>query len=153
LPFHQHSLEYSSLAAPCMEKAVHEACVGTIRAFLQSFNVAMRYAVLHWWVEFVAGVIVLSKEFVTREWPMKELIWFLARYKKDQQSVSLLPVFLRLTCDNCSDLERLYDTDAFWEGIPSSHKAHVFENKVAYVQAVKDLLSFTGVHTNTVGTV
>jgi hypothetical protein len=82
---------------------------------------------------------------------MKELIWMLARFKQDPQSVSLLPVFLRLTYNECRDLETLYDSDAFWDGIANSDKAHVLQNKAEYVQAVKELLAFTGAQVNTVG--
>jgi hypothetical protein len=84
---------------------------------------------------------------------MKELMWLVARFKQDPQSVSLIPVFLRLTFEQCDDLERLYESDAFWEGIEDSHKykAEVSDNKAQYLQAVKDLLEYTGVHPHTVG--
>jgi hypothetical protein len=92
---------------------------------------------------------VLSKEFVTREWPMKELMWFLERVRKGEP-VSLLPVFLGLTYEECWDLGKRYADDDFWAGIPQSDRDEVAGKHEEYAGAIKDLLQFTAVHAKSV---
>jgi hypothetical protein len=81
---------------------------------------------------------------------MKELMIFVERHQGGD-AVSLLPVFLGLTCDQCFDVATLYATEEFWADIPESHRRHAEGKHGDWAKAVKYLLGFTGVKKETVG--
>jgi hypothetical protein len=92
------------------------------------------------------GVFVLTREFVTSEWPMAELQWCLERWQADRSCVSLIPVFLGLTVEECEGLRELYNDDTIWEGRDRPAEG-VLE---AWSDAVRLLCSFVGVKPETV---
>jgi hypothetical protein len=92
------------------------------------------------------GVFVLSREFVTSEWPMAELQRFLERWNADHSCVSLIPVFLGLTVKECAGLSELYKDNTIWEGRERPAEG-VLETWSA---AVRLLCSFIGVEPKTV---
>jgi hypothetical protein len=92
---------------------------------------------------------VLSRDIVTSAWPMAELQWFLARWKADHSCVSLIPVFLGLTVNECEGLRELYKDTTVWEGRERPAEG-VLE---AWSNAVRLLCSFVGVEPKTVSLV
>jgi hypothetical protein len=92
------------------------------------------------------GVFVLTREFVTSGFPMEELQWFLERWKADHSCVSLIPVFLGLTVEECVDIRELYQDDETWQG-----KERPAEGVLqAWSEAIGLLCSFVGVRPKTV---
>jgi hypothetical protein len=91
-------------------------------------------------------VFVLTWEFVTSEWPMKELQWCLDRWKADHSCVSLIPVFLGLTVEECEGVRELYDNSTTWEGRERPAEG-VLD---AWSEAVRLLCSCVGVKRETV---
>lgn len=57
----------------------------------------------------ITGIIVLSPAFVTSKVPMMELHALLERHDEDPNGVSLIPVFLGLTWEQCKAVKDLYD--------------------------------------------
>jgi hypothetical protein len=91
-------------------------------------------------------VFVLTREFVTSEWPMKELQWCLDRWQADHSCVSLIPVFLGLTVEECWGIRELYNNSTAWEGRERPAEG-VLE---AWSEAVRLLCSSVGVERGTV---
>ncbi|CAM9351083.1 unnamed protein product [Chrysoparadoxa australica] len=77
------------------------------------------------------GVVMLSPSFVSRKWPLRELAIFMSRSHKQEgtQPVVLVPLFYKLTPDECGDPDALpgkypevrkqWDE---WEGDPKMRK-------------------------------
>jgi hypothetical protein len=82
---------------------------------------------------------------------MEELLWFVERARTSPQSVSLLPVLLELTYEQCSDLENLYASNEFWEGLPEGTRAKTESQHAKWAGAVKELFEFAAMHRRTVG--
>jgi hypothetical protein len=66
-----------------------------------------------------AAVVVLSPELVHRQHPMRELQIFLERKDSDPSSIIIIPVFLGLTMEQCDDVEGLYHSQPWPQGVPS----------------------------------
>ena len=90
---------------------------------------------------FHVGIFVVSREFVTREWPMKELMIFLERWEADRNSVDLLPVFFGLMVEDCDSIRDIYDDEKTeWrDGKPDAGKLE------QWAQAVGKLKEFAGI--------
>jgi hypothetical protein len=86
-------------------------------------------------------VFVLTREFVTGQYPMEELLWFLERWKAARSGVSLIPVFLGLTVEECEGLRELYRDSTTW-GAKKRPAESILE---AWAEAVRLLCSFNGV--------
>ena len=55
------------------------------------------------------AVVILSPEFAARKWTLKELMCFLERFEKGgEREVIIIPVFYRLTLDDCRDENSLF---------------------------------------------
>jgi hypothetical protein len=91
---------------------------------------------------------VLSKGFVTSKWPMKELLWFLKRLEEQPGCVSLIPVFLSLSFDECKPeaLKQLYD--ATWADAPDGKPDEA--ELTIWIEAIDKLRTFIGVKLETV---
>ena len=64
-----------------------------------------------------AVVVVLSRDYMAKKWPMRELEHALQRRKKDPSSITLLPVLMDdLTIEDLKDLyHRVYDHESIWK--------------------------------------
>ena len=60
-----------------------------------------------------AGIVVLSPEYVCRAWPMRELRIFEQKTQDKKEKFLLLPVFLRLTAGQTSELADLYRSNDY----------------------------------------
>lgn len=82
----------------------------------------------------------MSEDFVTKPYPMNELLLFLQRWKADPTEVSLAPVFYPLSVDQCS---KIYADEKLWERNdrekPDDSVLKDWENAIA------QLCRFTGV--------
>lgn len=90
------------------------------------------------------GVIFLTWDYVTKAWPMRELKLFVKRYKEDNDSVSLLPVFDTLTYEECKGLRALYDSETNTKRTWGERKKPEGEVLDEWVAAIEVLLGFTG---------
>jgi hypothetical protein len=88
-------------------------------------------------------VVVLSPEFVRKEFPMRELQIFLERKARDPSSIVIVPVFYELTVEQCENLEQLYDSEP-WPSSPGVPKVEDRGVLKGWAEAVKQLLDATG---------
>ena len=72
---------------------------------------------------------------------MKELLWLMERLRLEPGCVSLIPVFLGLSVEECLALRKLYAQDATWAGKEKPAEA-VLDS---WVQAISQLCKFVGV--------
>jgi hypothetical protein len=77
---------------------------------------------------------------------MEELRWFLERWKADHNCVSLIPVFLGLSVEECEGLRELYRDSTTWEGRERPSEG-VLDT---WADAISLLCSFNGVKPETV---
>jgi hypothetical protein len=56
-----------------------------------------------------AGILIISKEFLRKKWPMKELAALLARHKNNE--VTLVVAMYQLTWDQVKDVRGMYDRE------------------------------------------
>jgi hypothetical protein len=63
----------------------------------------------------IAGIVVLSTDFVTRECPMAELHTLLEYHDKGIEKFVLLPIFLRLSWEECNHVATIYQQHT-WQG-------------------------------------
>jgi hypothetical protein len=89
-----------------------------------------------------AAVVVLSPEFVRKKYPMRELRIFVERKARDPSFV-IIPVFYKLTVEQCSNLNQLYVSEP-WPtspGVPRVADMAVLEG---WAEDVRKLLDSTG---------
>jgi hypothetical protein len=89
-------------------------------------------------------VVVLSPEFVRKKFPMRELGMFLERKAMDPGSIVIVPVFYKLSVEQCDDLEQLYDSEP-WPTSPGVPKVEDRGVLKGWAADVKKLLEYTGV--------
>ena len=77
---------------------------------------------------------------------MRELQLFLDRREKDRASVTLIPVFFRLSYSECDKIRGLYAAEGMWEGKAKPDAGQL----EAWAKAVDALLEFTGAKPETV---
>jgi hypothetical protein len=91
-------------------------------------------------VHVVAAVVVLSPEFVQRQQPMEELQIFLDRKAANLSSIAIIPVFMSgLTAKRCDDLEGLYHSQPWPEGLHQLSGQERAESLEKWAAAVKQL--------------
>lgn len=64
----------------------------------------------------VAVVFFLSKDFVTKAWPMKELIESIKRHDAAPGDIALVPIFSPMSLVEVKKIKELYSKDDFWIG-------------------------------------
>jgi hypothetical protein len=92
-----------------------------------------------------AAVVVLSPEFVQTRHPMRELQIFLERQSRDPSSIFIIPVFIGLTAEQCCDVEQLYASQAWPDGVPELSEQERAESLEKWAAAVEQLLHFKAV--------
>ena len=94
-----------------------------------------------------AVVVVLSPEFVRKEYPMKELEILLARQRSDPESVRVLPVWYEVNYQQCCNLEVVYCSEE-WVGGEKKPAQNVLDH---WAKTVRELLHTTAVKDEQVG--
>jgi hypothetical protein len=61
-----------------------------------------------------AGVLIISKEFLRKKWPMEELAALLARHRRGD--VTLVVAMYQLTWDQVKDVRGMYDREPWCGG-------------------------------------
>jgi hypothetical protein len=83
---------------------------------------------------------------VTSKFAMEELQWFLARWRQGNSCVSLMPLFLGLTVEECEGLRELYNDSKIWEGRERPAEGDLD----AWAEAISQLCTCIGVKPETV---
>jgi hypothetical protein len=96
-------------------------------------------------------VVVLSPEFVHRQHPMRELAVLLGRKARDPSSILVIPVLLGLTQEQCGDLEGLYHSQRWPQGVAQPSERERAESLEEWAAAVKQLLQNTAANSAEVG--
>jgi hypothetical protein len=86
-----------------------------------------------------AAVVVLSPEIVHRQHPMGELQILLERKARDPSSIVIIPVFIGLTMEQCDDLEGLYHSQPWPQGVPQPSDQERNGSLEEWAAAVKQL--------------
>jgi hypothetical protein len=87
-----------------------------------------------------AAVVVLSHEFVRKEFTIRELKIFLERKARDPSSIVIIPVFYELTVEQCENLEQLYTSEP-WPASPGVPRVEDKAVLKGWAAAFKQLLS------------
>jgi hypothetical protein len=85
-----------------------------------------------------AAVVVLSPEFVHTR-PPRELGIFLEREASDPSGILVIPVFLGLNEEQCDDLEGLYHSQPWPQGLPQPSEQGRAESLKEWAAAVEQL--------------
>ena len=99
-----------------IERALAEAPVGALALSAAGLRASPRCTAARTSrLTLLAGVFVLSKEFVRSKAPMRELSLALTHWEANREGRALVPVFLDVSWEECKMMRRRYDEPGFWD--------------------------------------